>query len=98
MLPLIDLNQADIDRIIERVPGGMANIQDIYAQSPLQDGILFHHLMAEKGDPYILFVSMSFETRASLDRYLGVIQQIVNRHDILRTAFVYKDLSTPAQV
>ena len=31
MLPLIDLTQEEIDSIIERVPGGMANIQDIYA-------------------------------------------------------------------
>src|SRR5207302_116225 len=29
MLPLIDLRQEDIDRIVERVPGGIANIQDI---------------------------------------------------------------------
>ncbi|KAF9555870.1 hypothetical protein EC968_008600, partial [Mortierella alpina] len=98
MLPLIDLNQTDIDHITECVPGGVANIQDIYALSPLQDGILFHHMMAEEGDPYLLFVSMSFKTRELLDRYLGVIQHIVDRHDILRTAFVFKELSTPAQV
>ncbi|KAF9556227.1 hypothetical protein EC968_008377, partial [Mortierella alpina] len=98
MLPLIDLRQPDIDRIVERVPGGVANIQDIYALSPLQDGILFHHLMSRNGDPYLIFVSMSFDTRVSLDRYLEVIQKIVDRHDILRTAFVLKDLSVPAQV
>ncbi|KAF9576059.1 hypothetical protein EC968_000125 [Mortierella alpina] len=98
VLPLIDLNQTDIDRIMECVPGGVANIQDIYALSPLQDGILFHHLMAKNGDPYLLFVFRSFKTRELLDQYLGTIQQIVNRHDILRTAFVFKELSTPAQV
>ncbi|KAF9943679.1 hypothetical protein BGZ70_005584, partial [Mortierella alpina] len=98
MLPLTDLSQTDIDRIVERVPGGMTNIQDIYALSPLQDGILFHHLMAKHGDPYLLFFSMSFDTRVLLDRYLEVTQRTVNRHDILRTAFVHKDLSTPAQV
>ncbi|MCF7697206.1 AMP-binding protein, partial [Mycetohabitans sp. B2] len=43
MLPLIKLTQSDIDRIVEQVPKGVANIQDIYALSPLQDGILFHH-------------------------------------------------------
>ncbi|KAF9287993.1 hypothetical protein BGZ68_000948 [Mortierella alpina] len=98
LLPLIELSQADIDRIIENVPGGVANIQDIYALSPLQDGVLFHHMMARSGDPYVLYVSMSFRSRNSLDRYLGAIQQVVKRHDSLRTAFLYKDLSSPAQV
>ncbi|KAF9555834.1 hypothetical protein EC968_008603, partial [Mortierella alpina] len=98
MLPLIDLNQPDIDRITECVPGGVANIQDIYALSPLQDGILFHHLKAKNRDPYLLFVSKTFKTRESLDQYLIGAQVIVDRHDILRTAFVFKELSTPAQV
>ncbi|WP_387468318.1 amino acid adenylation domain-containing protein, partial [Photorhabdus sp. RM323S] len=98
MLPLIGLTQADIDRIVWQVPGGMSNIQDIYALSPLQDGILFHHLLANEGDPYLLTVQMFFEDRALLDRYLAAVQQIINRHDILRTAFVWQGLSVPAQV
>ncbi|MCG1019617.1 MULTISPECIES: non-ribosomal peptide synthetase [Burkholderiaceae] len=98
MLPLIELTQADIDHIVEQVPGGVANIQDIYALSPLQDGILFHHLLASDGDPYLLITQLAFDTRARLDQYLDAVQQIVNRHDILRTAFIWKGLSTPAQV
>ncbi|KAG0199416.1 hypothetical protein BGX28_007333 [Mortierella sp. GBA30] len=98
MLPLISLDQTDIDRIIDQVPGGGTNVQDIYALSPLQDGILFHHMMAKSGDPYILFVSMSFESRESLDQYLTTVQEIINRHDILRTSFIWEKLSTPAQV
>ena len=33
MLPLINLSQADIDHIVNIVPGGVTNIQDIYALS-----------------------------------------------------------------
>ncbi|WP_112872345.1 MULTISPECIES: non-ribosomal peptide synthetase, partial [unclassified Photorhabdus] len=98
MLPLIDLTQSEIDHIIEQVPGGVANIQDIYALSPLQDGILFHHLLANKGDPYLLVSQMIFADRSLLDRYLAAVQQVVNRHDILRTAFVWQGLSAPVQV
>ncbi|WP_422615383.1 amino acid adenylation domain-containing protein, partial [Photorhabdus luminescens] len=98
MLPLIELDQSEIDHIVEQVPGGIANIQDIYALSPLQDGILFHHLLANKGDPYLLAYPMSFADRSLLDCYLAAVQQVVDRHDILRTAFVWQGLSVPAQV
>ncbi|NHB98935.1 condensation domain-containing protein, partial [Photorhabdus stackebrandtii] len=36
--------------------------------------------------------------RVVLDRYLAAVQQVVNRHDILRTAFIWQGLSEPAQV
>nr|WP_281422355.1 non-ribosomal peptide synthetase [Photorhabdus caribbeanensis] len=98
MLPLIDLTQSEIDHIVAQVPGGVANIQDIYALSPLQDGILFHHLLANKGDPYLLASQMAFADRSLLDSYLAVVQQVINRHDILRTAFIWQGLSAPVQV
>ncbi|PHM27177.1 non-ribosomal peptide synthetase [Xenorhabdus ehlersii] len=98
MLPLIDLTQSEIDHIVEQVPGGIANVQDIYALSPLQDGILFHHLLAKEGDPYLLAYPMIFSDRALLDRYLAAVQQVVDRHDILRTAFIWQGLSAPVQV
>ncbi|MCA1371886.1 AMP-binding protein, partial [Bradyrhizobium sp. BRP14] len=98
MLPLIELTQEEIDRIVATVPGGVGNIQDIYGLSPLQDGILFHHLLATEGDPYLLVSQMAFADRDVLDRYLAAVQAVVDRHDILRTAFVWEGLSNPAQV
>ncbi|MCP3468524.1 condensation domain-containing protein [Bradyrhizobium sp. CCGUVB23] len=102
MLPLIELTQGEIDRIaaesVATVPGGAGNIQDIYGLSPLQDGILFHHLLAGQGDPYLLVSQMAFADRGLLERYLGAVQRVVDRHDILRTSFVWEGLSRPAQV
>ncbi|KAF9183660.1 hypothetical protein BGZ49_004558, partial [Haplosporangium sp. Z 27] len=98
MLPLIDLTQADIDLIEKQVQGGIHNIKDIYALSPMQDGILFHHIMAEKGDPYLVNTRMNFDNRELLDRYLDALRKVIERHDILRTAFIWEGLSTPAQV
>ncbi|XP_031634343.1 uncharacterized protein LOC116347764 [Contarinia nasturtii] len=98
MLPLITLPQTEIDALIAQVPGGVANVQDIYGLAPLQQGILFHHMMAEHGDPYLLITRLQFEDRTSLERYSTALQQVIERHDILRTAFMWEGLNEPAQV
>ncbi len=98
MLPLATLSQAEIDAVVAQVPGGVANVQDIYALSPLQEGILFHHLLAEQGDPYQLSAVLRFDSRARLDAWLVAMQQVIDRHDILRTAFITQGVSSPVQV
>lgn len=98
MLPLVTLSQDEIDALTARLPGGSANVQDIYALSPLQEGILFHYLLAEEGDPYLLSALLRFSSRDLLDRWLAAMQQVIDRHDILRTAFFCEGLSTPVQV
>jgi len=98
MLPLVKLAPHHIEQIARAVPGGAANIQDIYPLGPLQEGILFHHLLAIDGDPYLLSVCLAFDSRARLDRYLEALQAIVDRHDVLRTAVLWEGLPEPAQV
>ncbi|MFJ3190994.1 amino acid adenylation domain-containing protein, partial [Streptomyces halstedii] len=100
MVPLAELTQEEIDCIAAQIPGGVSAIADIYALSPLQEGILFHHLM-EKGngnDVYELPALLRFDSRDRLDRFLEAFQEVIDRHDVFKTAVLWEGLREPVQV
>ena len=98
MLPLIDLEPKHIEQIVRTVPNGARNVQDIYPLSPLQEGLLFHHIMDSKHDTYAVLVLLEMQSRAHLDAFVAALRHVIDRHDILRSAFLWKDLPRPLQV
>jgi amino acid adenylation domain-containing protein/thioester reductase-like protein len=99
MLSLVELQQRDIDVIVQTVAGGAANVQDIYPLAPLQEGILFHHLMNEgEGDTYVLPLIFEVSCRTRLDRLIAALQAAIDRHDVLRTAVLWEQLPRPVQI
>ncbi|KEZ63684.1 peptide synthetase, partial [Pseudomonas amygdali pv. tabaci str. ATCC 11528] len=98
LLSLTQLDQMTIERIVATVPGGAANVQEIYPLAPLQEGILYHHLTAEQGDPYLLQLRINVDSPERLAAVADALRKVIARHDSLRTAIVWEGLDMPQQV
>jgi len=72
--------------------------KDIYALTPMQEGMFFHTLKETNSTVYI--TQVSYRLRGSIDAstVANSLATLVQRHDILRTAFVQEGLNQPYQV
>ena len=74
-------------------------VQDIYPLSPTQQGLLFHSLYGEsQTGAYIVQVSFTLKGELNRVAFEQAWQQLMSRHTILRTAFVWDNLAAPVQV
>src|SRR5262249_8418943 len=93
--PLAHLTQAEVDR----VAGRDKQIEDIYPLTPFQQGLLFPALYVPGADVYFTQTSATMEEQ-QLDpsSFYRAWQRVVDRHAILRTAFVWEGVHEPLQV
>lgn len=98
MLTLVELNQRQIDGLVQTVPGGARNVQDIYPLTPLQEGLLFHNLMSKQSDGYIWSTLLHVQSRTQVDELIRALQTAIDRHDVLRSAMFWEQLPRPVQV
>ena len=73
------------------------NLEDLYQLSPMQQGMLFHCLFAPEQSVY--FEQSLFTIKGELDvaAFAEAWERVVQRHSILRTAFLWEDLEKPLQ-
>ncbi len=76
----------------------MSNVANIYPLTPLQKGILFHAIANTNSQQY--FEQMDFELCGNLcvDVFEQAVNLTIEKYEILKTAFVYKESSEPKQV
>ena len=74
------------------------NVEDIYPLSPMQHGMLFHGVYSPEAGLYQSQLTCTFEGGLDADTFARAWQEVVNRHTIFRTAFVWEELDQPLQV
>ena len=93
--PLAQLTQTELDQVLgER----RQNIDDVYPLSPMQQGMLFHSLYAPDSQLYFNQLSSPISGEVNPENFRRAWQQVVDRHSILRTAFVWSGLKQPLQI
>ncbi len=76
----------------------LKDIEDIYPLTPLQGGMLFHSLMAPESGVYVNQVTCTLPADLDSRLFRQAWQRLVERHGVLRTAFLWKGLDEPRQV
>ncbi|MCM3338074.1 non-ribosomal peptide synthase/polyketide synthase [Paenibacillus sp. MER TA 81-3] len=92
--PLANITQLELDRLYE----GNCTIEDIYPLSPTQQGMLFHTLLSPGTGMYFENMNAVLEGNLDINAFQKAWQTLVNRHSILRTGFVWKEMNHPHQV
>lgn len=64
------------------------NVEAVYPLTPLQQGMIFHSLFAPGSGVYVERVNCRFKGKLDVAAFQRACQQIVDRHGVLRTAFV----------
>lgn len=74
------------------------NIKDIYPLSPMQEGMLFHSILDAKSEAYFEQTVITFNEVLDVHLVQQSLQQLMNRYDIFRTIFMYKETERPLQI
>ncbi|WP_223432480.1 non-ribosomal peptide synthase/polyketide synthase [Pseudomonas sp. GL-B-26] len=90
--PLARISQAQLDGL----PVAVATLEDLYPLSPMQQGMLFHTLYEPEVGAYISQLRLDIQ---GLDpqRFADAWQTALERHDILRSSFLWQGLDTAHQ-
>src|ERR1700750_695592 len=73
------------------------NIEDAYPLSPMQEGLLFHSLYAPEHVVYISHLTCTLKN-LEVAAFERPWQRVMDRHPVLRPAFVWETLKKPLQV
>ncbi|MFI6015635.1 amino acid adenylation domain-containing protein [Streptomyces sp. NPDC051243] len=94
-LPLVRLDQAQIDALVAAHPG----LSDVLPLTPLQEGLLFHNLLSRGAvDSYAAQLRFDLDGRLDTAVLRAAATSLLERHAGLRAAFRHADTEEPVQI
>ena len=92
--PLARLERSELERVV----ASSAGLEDVYPLTPLQQGLLFHTLYEPGSGVYFEQLHCRLRGRLEERAFRAAWEQVVARHGILRTTFVWEGVRQPLQV
>ncbi|QSQ23764.1 non-ribosomal peptide synthase/polyketide synthase [Pyxidicoccus parkwayensis] len=93
--PLAPLTPPALDALLRRTG---PDVEDIYPLSPMQQGMLFHALLAPESGTYFEQLAWTVRGELDLEAFLQAWRTCLGRHSILRSSFHWEALESPLQV
>ena len=92
------MNVTDIKFVRPSSLKKLSNVEDIYPLAPMQQGMLFHSILDPSVPMYMGQMAFRIDSRVNVQSFRRAWEEVVRRHAILRTAFVWENLKEPMQV
>jgi len=99
--PQARLGQAELETILAGVVssgGSQQDLEDLYALTHLQEGILFHSRSAPDSAVYVNQLSCTLHGHCDARALRRTWEQVIEEHSVLRTSFVWEGLREPHQI
>ena len=74
------------------------NIEAIFPLTPMQHGMLFHSVMDKEQHAYFQQVNCEFDGKVKIQLLKETWTELINRHEVLRSVFIWKHEKDPVQV
>ncbi|MDD5035030.1 MAG: amino acid adenylation domain-containing protein [Methylococcaceae bacterium] len=91
--PLAQLTGENLDHL----PYPPRNIEDIYPLGPMQEGMLFYALLYPGSGIYHMIDRYEIDGDVDIDAFRAAWQEVLDRHPILRTSFLWEGYAKPHQ-
>ncbi|NIM12912.1 MAG: amino acid adenylation domain-containing protein [Candidatus Aminicenantes bacterium] len=74
------------------------DIEDIFALTPLQEGMLFHYLQDPKGDQYFEQLCLNISGGIDIEVFEQAWNSVIDTNEMLRTVFRWENVKNPIQI